>query len=93
LAGLGIGVAYSTVSLVVLESAKPGEEGAASAALQLSFVLGTAVGTGATGGVVARWVESGASLGAAMVVVFAVALALAFLALVAAPRLPGRVRT
>jgi MFS family permease len=90
LSGIGIGVAYSTVSLIVLEHAAPGEEGAASAAFQLSFVLGTAVGTGATGGVVARWGERGESLAVAILVVFAVALALALLALAIAPRLPRR---
>jgi MFS family permease len=90
LSGIGIGVAYSTVSLVVLEHAVPGEEGAASAAFQLSYVLGTAIGTGATGGVVARWVERGESLAVAIAVVFAVALALALLALATAPRLPSR---
>ncbi|HEX6140153.1 MAG TPA: MFS transporter [Candidatus Limnocylindria bacterium] len=56
-AGLGMGLAYSTVTLVTLESAPPGEEGAASAALQLSNTLGIALGTGVAGGVVAVLAE------------------------------------
>lgn len=56
-AGLGMGLAYSTVTLVTLESAPSGEEGAASAALQLSNTLGIALGTGVAGGVVAVMAE------------------------------------
>ena len=51
LAGLGIGLAFSTLTLVVLETAPPGEEGVASSALQLMNNLGTALGTG-IGGVI-----------------------------------------
>jgi len=51
--GLGMGLAYSTATLVVLESAPAGEEGAASSATQLANVLGTAVGTGIGGAIVA----------------------------------------
>ena len=47
--GLGMGLAYSTTALVVLESAAQGREGAASAALQLANVLGAAIGTGVAG--------------------------------------------
>jgi MFS family permease len=90
LAGFGIGIAYSTVALVVLEAAALGEEGAASAALQLSFVLGTAAGTGATGAVVARWAANAESLALAMALVFLVAVGLGLLALAVSPRLPGR---
>jgi MFS family permease len=51
IAGLGMGLAFSTNSLVVLEAAQPGQEGTASAALQLSNVLGVALGAG-IGGVI-----------------------------------------
>jgi MFS family permease len=90
LAGFGIGIAYSTVTLVVLEEALPGEEGSASAASQLAFVVGTAVGTGSTGAVVSRWVEGGRPLAAAIAIVFVVAVVLAVFALIVAWRLPGR---
>src|SRR5918998_680827 len=38
-AGLGMGLANSTLSLLVLETAEPGQEGASSAALQQMFTL------------------------------------------------------
>jgi MFS family permease len=50
-AGLGMGLAFSTNSLVVLEAAPQGQEGTAASALQLSNVLGVAVGAG-IGGVI-----------------------------------------
>ncbi len=51
-AGLGIGVAYSTATLICIETAPAGSEGAASAAIQLANTLGIALGTGLAGGVV-----------------------------------------
>ena len=89
LAGMGIGITYSTLALVVLETAPPGEEGAASAALQLAFVVGTAVGTGGTGAVVARWMDGGGTLSAAIALVFGTAVILAALSLAVASRLPA----
>ncbi|MBA2634808.1 MAG: MFS transporter [Chloroflexi bacterium] len=52
-AGLGMGLAYSMLALVMLESSAPGEEGFSSAAFQLMFTLGTAFGAGIGGAVVA----------------------------------------
>ena len=52
-AGLGMGLAYSTATLVVIETAEPGTEGAAAIAAQLSNTLGVAIGTGLAGGIVA----------------------------------------
>jgi MFS family permease len=57
-AGLGMGLAYSTTTLVVIESATPGSEGAASASVQLANTLGIALGTGAAGALVA-WGAAG----------------------------------
>ena len=45
-AGLGIGMAYSSISLTVLRHAPSGSEGATAAAMQLTDVLGNALGTG-----------------------------------------------
>ena len=59
-AGLGMGVAYSTTALVVLEMAPPGREGAASASMQLANVLGVALGTGFGGAIVALGTTAGA---------------------------------
>ena len=52
-AGLGMGLAYAPLSLTVLREAPAGEEGLATSGLQLSDVLGTALGTGVGGALVA----------------------------------------
>jgi hypothetical protein len=49
-AGLAMGLSYSTLSLVVLREASVEQQGAATAGLQLSDVLGTSLGTGLGGG-------------------------------------------
>jgi MFS family permease len=53
IAGFGIGLAYAPLSLTVLHEAPAGQEGRASAGLQLADVLGTALGTGVCGAAVA----------------------------------------
>jgi len=45
-AGLGMGLAYAPLSLMMLRNARPGQEGQASASLNLADVLGTAIGIG-----------------------------------------------
>ncbi len=52
-AGLGMGLSYSPLSLTVLREAPPESQGAATAGLQLSDVLGTALGAGVGGALVA----------------------------------------
>lgn len=52
-AGLGMGLAFTTCSAAILEAAEPGQEGAASASLQLAQVLGAALATGIGGAIVA----------------------------------------
>ena len=52
-AGLGMGLGYAPLALIVLAEAPPEGQGRATAALQLSDVLGTALGTGAAGAVIA----------------------------------------
>ena len=52
-AGLGMGLAFTTVSAAILEAASPGQEGVVSAAMQLAQVLGAAVATGLGGAIVA----------------------------------------
>ena len=52
-AGLGMGLAYSMLALLMLETAGPAEAGFSSAALQLMYTLGTAFGAGIGGAVVA----------------------------------------
>jgi len=53
IAGLGMGLAFTTSSAAILEAAPKGEEGSTSAALQLAQVLGAAVATGVGGAIVA----------------------------------------
>jgi MFS family permease len=87
-AGFGIGMAYSTISVVVLGLAEPGREGVASGALQLCDTLGVALGTGVVGATVAlaegqHWdVASGLRLG------FTGTFVVAVLGVAAARRLP-----
>ncbi|MEP7217004.1 MAG: MFS transporter, partial [Anaerolineaceae bacterium] len=52
-AGFGIGLAYSTFSLVVLAGAEEGSEGAAASGMKLAEVLGGAVGIGLGGALIA----------------------------------------
>ncbi|HEX3428575.1 MAG TPA: MFS transporter [Candidatus Limnocylindrales bacterium] len=59
IAGFGMGLSYSTLALVVLREAPPAEQGAATAALQLSDVLGTSLGTGIGGALIAFGLRSG----------------------------------
>ena len=49
IAGLGMGLSYAPISVTVLGTAEPGQEGRASASLQLTDVLGVALGTGLGG--------------------------------------------
>ena len=55
---LGMGIAYSTASLSILEGAAPGEEGNASASLQIAMNLGIALGTGVAGAILALGVAA-----------------------------------
>lgn len=85
---LGMGIAYSTAALVVLECAVPGEEGRASAAMQLSVTLGTALGTGLAGAILALVTGGGAPEARAIALVDAVMVGAAMLGLLACRRIP-----
>lgn len=89
LSGFGMGMAYASISLLVLAQAPPGREGWAVASLNLSDVLGSALGIGLCGAAVAARSGPGGNLAVGV----AAALALAALALAAAllvtRRLPG----
>lgn len=89
LAGLGMGVAYSTLSLVVLEHAQGGQEGRATAGLQLMNVLGSAIGTGVGGAVIAQSSATG-STGAGVLRQDLLMLGAIGLAVLAAYRLPAQ---
>jgi MFS family permease len=90
IAGLGMGLAFTTATLVVLESAPAGEEGVCSSAAQLANVLGSALGTGVGGAIVAlatTWPAHSART--AIALVDATAIAAATVALLAARGLPA----
>lgn len=87
-AGFGIGLAYSPLSVTVLGLAQPGREGAASSSLQLTDGLGTALGTGLAGAFVALGDSQGWATRSALTLAFAVTLAVAVAGVAAARRLP-----
>ena len=86
-AGLGMGLAYAPLSLMMLQKAPPGQEGQASASLNLADVLGTAIGIGAGGAAVAAAAGGDLSLGVAAA--FVITAAVGLLALVFTRRLPA----
>jgi MFS family permease len=85
-AGLGMGLAYAPLSLMMLRKAPPGGEGRASASLNLADVLGTAIGIGVGGAAVAA--GAGGNLALGIAAAFAAAAAVGVVALVITRRLP-----
>jgi MFS family permease len=73
--GLGMGLAYAPITLLVLRDAPPGREGAMSASLTLFDTLGIAIGTGLAGAVIAGADASGHSLASGVAVAFGLAAA------------------
>jgi MFS family permease len=89
IAGLGIGLSYAPLSLMMLREAPPGREGWASASLNLSDVLGTAIGIGVGGAAVAAAVRGGHSVAAGVGIAFAVSAAAAVTGIAISHRLPA----
>jgi MFS family permease len=89
-AGFGIGLAYSPISVTVLGLAPAGRQGRASAQLQLSDTLGTALGAGLGGVLVAAGVAAGWPQWAGLAGAFAMAGAVGLLAIGLARRMPNR---
>src|SRR6266516_756209 len=88
--GFGMGLAYSTLSVVVLETASTEQIGSASASMQLSSVLGTALGTGLGGVIIAFAAGSGRPPSWGIAVIDILVIAVIGFALLTAIRLPGR---
>ena len=84
--GLGMGLAYAPISLMMLREAPAGREGWASASLNLTDALGVALGAGLGGAAVA----SAPDLSSGVVAAFAVAAAGGLVALAVTARLPQR---
>ena len=85
-AGLGMGLAYAPISLMMLKKAPPGQEGHVSASLNLADVLGTAIGIGVGGAAVAA--AAGHDLRLGITVAFAAAAAVGLAALALTRQLP-----
>ena len=90
LAGLGIGISYSPVSLIVLALAPKREIGTATSGLQLSDVLGESLGTGVTGAILAAAVRTAVPTGPPLAVAFGIGVLVGAAALLLTVRLPAR---
>jgi len=88
--GLGMGIAWQSMTLAVLSEATPERAGASSAALNLANVLGIAVGTGVGGAVISAGDSAGWDTATSVATIFGLTLAVAALAVATASRLPGR---
>ena len=87
-AGLGMGLAYSMLALIMLETADAREEGFSSAALQLMFTLGTAFGAGVGGAIVAVAEGGALALAPAIGIVFGLMVVMALLTVGVSLRVP-----
>ena len=92
IAGLGMGFAYITLNLTMLELAEPGQEGNASSSMQLASVLGSGLGTGIGGALVAIVHSQGNPVQHALTLHFGLMLMAVLLAFVTARGLPQFIR-
>lgn len=90
-AGLGMGLSYSPLSIVVLREAAADQQGAATSGLQLSDTLGTALGAGVAGSIVAAGARAALETSVSLAAAFAVGAVVAGVGAFAARRLRGRV--
>ena len=88
-AGFGIGLAYVPLSVVTLAQAADGQEGRATSSLQLSDMLGTALGSGVAGVLVALGVAVADSDRAGLVAVYVMGAVVAVGGVLLARRVPG----
>jgi MFS family permease len=89
-AGLGMGLAYSAISLAVLEPAPAGQEGVATAAMQLANVLSVALGTGLGGVLIAASTARTGATSAGLLAQSLLMIGMIVAALLTALRLPGQ---
>ncbi|MES2211220.1 MAG: MFS transporter [Chloroflexota bacterium] len=87
IAGLGMGLSYSQFAIIVLRDAPPEEQGTATAAISLSDALGTALGTGIAGALIAAGVRANAGAAPGLGAAIAMGVFVALLGFLAAPRL------
>lgn len=86
--GLGMGLSYSPTSMVALSEAEPGRQGAATSSVQLTDVLGAALGTGIAGALVAAAPSFDWSRRDALTLVFTMMTVVAVVGIAAARRFP-----
>lgn len=91
IAGLGMGLAYSPLSVSTLGVAQAGREGAATASLQLCDTLGVSLGTGTGGALIALADGQGWATSTGVALAFALGIAAAVAGVAAAGRLPTKV--
>jgi MFS family permease len=89
LAGLGMGVAYSPLSVTVLGTAEPDQVGSASASLQLSDILGVSLGTGLGAALLALGQARALDTSQTLRLAFLISVVVALLGAVAARRIPN----
>jgi MFS family permease len=87
LGGAGMGIVYPTLGIVSMEWGGPGREGTATAAIQLSSVLGLALGAGLGGAAVALAYVRGAPLGVGLAAAFGMCLVAALATVAVSTRL------
>src|SRR6187200_1323309 len=90
IAGLGMGLAYSPLALIVLREASPEAQGTSTSALSLTDSLGTALGTGLTGALVAASLRMNDNPAAGLAAGFALAVLIGLGGLVLTGRLRPR---
>jgi MFS family permease len=89
-AGLGIGLAFSSGTLVVFETAPKGEEGAATSSMQIMNVLGVSLGTGIAGVIVNGFSTEDDPTRLSLFLVNITMIVVIVLCFIAASRMPSR---
>jgi MFS family permease len=90
IAGFGIGLAYSGLSLSVLDSAPPGQEGSATSAMQLANAVGGALATGIGGVLIELFSDGNTATRAGLGWQFLLMIGVLAIAILAAGRLPAK---
>ncbi|MGZ3588267.1 MAG: MFS transporter [Candidatus Limnocylindrales bacterium] len=85
-AALGMGLSYSVISLIVLRRAPDGQQGALTSSMQLCDVLGTALGAGVGGALVALGVALAWDPALSLAIAFSISATVAFGGLLLARR-------
>jgi MFS family permease len=90
IAGLGMGLAYSPLALIVLRESTPENQGASTSSLSLTDSLGTALGTGVSGAIIAASVRATGLPVPGLAIAFSVAIAVGLGGLLLTARLRAR---